>query len=78
MQIRCLYEGVTVQDMLAHWDTLLPEYMAKWGLKRADVSKHDRPVSERCIATPCNCSPALRPGRAKMDTGDAHAPCTGA
>lgn len=45
VQIRCLYEGVTVEDMLTHWDTLLPEYMAKWGLKRPDVSDHNQSVS---------------------------------
>ncbi len=38
IQIRCLYEGVTVEDMLANWGTMLPSCMQKWGLERNEVS----------------------------------------
>lgn len=34
VQIRSLYEGTSVDEMLAHWDTILPACMAKWGLQR--------------------------------------------
>ncbi|KXZ52324.1 hypothetical protein GPECTOR_10g956 [Gonium pectorale] len=37
VQIRCLYEGVQVDEMLATWETMLPSYMAKWGLQRAQM-----------------------------------------
>ncbi|KAG2501909.1 hypothetical protein HYH03_000407 [Edaphochlamys debaryana] len=37
VQIRCLYEGVSPEQMLATWEELLPASMAKWGLKRADM-----------------------------------------
>ena len=37
MQIRCLLEGVGVDDMLENWDTLLPDYMQRWELDRAEV-----------------------------------------
>lgn len=38
MQIRCLLEGVKVEDMLESWHSLLPEYMSKWDLQRSHVS----------------------------------------
>ena len=34
VQVRCLLEGVTPDDMLANWSTMLPEYMKKWDLDR--------------------------------------------
>lgn len=38
VQIRCLLEGVQVQDMLDNWHSLLPQHMEKWQLDRAEVS----------------------------------------
>lgn len=38
IQIRCLYEGVTVEDMLANWSTMLPSCMQQWGMERNAVS----------------------------------------
>ena len=37
MQIRCLLEGVTPQEMLQTWHDMLPEYMQRWGLDRGEV-----------------------------------------
>lgn len=37
MQIRCLYEGVGVDEMLNGWDHLLPTAMNKWKLDRSKV-----------------------------------------
>lgn len=38
VQIRCLYEGVTVQDMLDNWHSMLPAKMQEWSLDRQQVS----------------------------------------
>lgn len=38
VQIRCLYEGVAVQDMLDTWHKMLPAKMKQWGLDRQAVS----------------------------------------
>lgn len=38
MQVRCLLEGVRVDDMLENWHDMLPKYMLKWGLDRGEVS----------------------------------------
>lgn len=37
VQIRCLLEGVEPEDMLQSWHAMLPEYMQRWGLDRAEV-----------------------------------------
>lgn len=37
VQIRCLYEGVTVQEMLDHWHDMLPARMHQWDLDRNKV-----------------------------------------
>ncbi|KAG2445183.1 hypothetical protein HYH02_008651 [Chlamydomonas schloesseri] len=37
IQIRALYEGVHVDDMLGSWEHMLPAKMAEWGLQRADM-----------------------------------------
>lgn len=39
IQIRCLYEGMPVEEMLADWGTILPQRMAQWGLERAKVRR---------------------------------------
>ena len=31
-QVRCLLEGVSVEEMLASWHALLPMFMARWAL----------------------------------------------
>ena len=42
VQVRLLLERlVTPEDILARWHELLPEYMAKWQLDRADVRCSD-------------------------------------
>jgi hypothetical protein len=38
VQVRCLVEGVGVEDMLAGWPAMLADRMAKWGLDRGEVS----------------------------------------
>lgn len=42
VQVRCLLEGVEVQDMLDNWGTLLPHYMEHWSLDRGEV-RHTTP-----------------------------------
>lgn len=37
MQIRCLLEGVTPEQMLQTWHDMLPAYMQRWGLDRGEV-----------------------------------------
>lgn len=37
MQVRCLLEGVPVDDILADWHGLLQEYMQRWQLDRSKV-----------------------------------------
>lgn len=37
IQIRCLYEGISVEQMLDEWETMLPAKMKEWGLNRAEV-----------------------------------------
>lgn len=37
VQIRCLLEGVEPEDMLQSWHAMLPEYMQRWGLDRAEL-----------------------------------------
>lgn len=37
IQVRCLLEGVEVEDILNNWHRILPEYMEKWGLERKEV-----------------------------------------
>ncbi|GLC38636.1 hypothetical protein PLESTB_000454800 [Pleodorina starrii] len=37
VQIRCLYEGVSVDEMLAGWEKMLPARMSQWGLNRAEM-----------------------------------------
>lgn len=39
MQIRCLYEGVDPHDMLLSWHAMLPDYMQRWQLNRAEVRR---------------------------------------
>ena len=39
MQIRCLLEGIEVEEMLENWGDLLSHYMGKWGLSRTEVRK---------------------------------------
>lgn len=37
VQIRCLLEGVSPEEMLENWSTMLPEYMEKWNLNRTQL-----------------------------------------
>ncbi|GAX82676.1 hypothetical protein CEUSTIGMA_g10102.t1 [Chlamydomonas eustigma] len=37
VQIRCLYEGVTVLKMLECWEHMLPQKMKEWQLDRAEL-----------------------------------------
>eukprot|EP00879_Flechtneria_rotunda_P032260 GHRR01035436.1.p1 GENE.GHRR01035436.1~~GHRR01035436.1.p1 ORF type:complete len:159 (+),score=49.21 GHRR01035436.1:393-869(+) len=46
VQIRCLYEGTSVDEMLQSWHVLLPKKMDEWQLDRSEV----RPGS--CIHCP--------------------------
>ena len=39
IQVRCLLEGVEVEDILDNWHAILPEYMEKWGLERKEVGE---------------------------------------
>ena len=38
VQIRCLLEGVDPDEMLLHWHDMLPQYMQRWQLDRAEAS----------------------------------------
>lgn len=38
IQVRCLLEGVSTDDILNDWHTLLPEYMDKWKQSRKEVT----------------------------------------
>lgn len=49
VQVRCLYEGVSVEDMLSSWGELLPVCMQRWGLQRDEVS------SSLCRQGACVC-----------------------
>ena len=37
VQVRCLLEGVSEDDILQHWHTILPESMQRWQLDRQEV-----------------------------------------
>ena len=37
VQVRCLLEGVPVEDILADWHGLLAHYMQQWQLDRSEV-----------------------------------------
>lgn len=37
VQIRCLYEGMAVEEMLEGWDHILPAKMKEWSLDRAEM-----------------------------------------
>lgn len=51
VQIRCLLEGIDPQDMLEHWSTMLPEYMDRWQLNRADLVELFGKTRDDWIAT---------------------------
>ena len=38
IQVRCLLEGVSTDDILNNWHSLLPEYMDKWNQGRKEVT----------------------------------------
>ncbi|GIM02068.1 hypothetical protein Vretimale_6800 [Volvox reticuliferus] len=54
VQIRCLYEGVSVDEMLASWETMLPARMAQWGLNRAEMVQLFGRVRDDWIAADLN------------------------
>ncbi len=37
VQIRCLLEGDSEEDILNNWHTILPDRMARWQLDRSEV-----------------------------------------
>ena len=37
VQIRCLHEGISPEDMLDNWHHMLPHKMKEWGLDRKEV-----------------------------------------
>lgn len=37
VQIRCLHEGISPEDMLDSWHEMLPHKMKEWGLDRNEV-----------------------------------------
>ena len=39
MQVRTLLEGSTTDEILEHWDTLLPDKMQEWQLDRDEMVK---------------------------------------
>ncbi len=45
VQVRCLLEGVAVDDILADWYTLLGRYMERWGLDRGEVGRSEHPLA---------------------------------
>jgi hypothetical protein len=64
VQIRCLYEGVTVEEMLASWSTMLPGCMQQWGLERGAVSRTPPGPGPGATPAACCCSAALAAARA--------------
>lgn len=48
MQIRCLYEGLTVEQMLTSWHDMLPAKMKEWGLERSKVGTPRTRREQRC------------------------------
>lgn len=44
IQVRCLLEGISTDDILNDWHRLLPEYMDKWKQSRKQV------ISPLCMA----------------------------
>jgi hypothetical protein len=50
VQVRCLLEGVPVDDILADWHGLLQEYMQRWQLDRSKVASAyvDDVISTAC------------------------------
>lgn len=40
IQVRCLLEGISTDDILNNWHRLLPEYMDKWKQSRKEVTFH--------------------------------------
>lgn len=40
IQVRCLLEGISTDDILNDWHRLLPEYMDKWKQSRKEVTSH--------------------------------------
>ena len=38
VQVRCLLEGFTEEDILQNWHTILPDSMQRWHLDRQEVS----------------------------------------
>lgn len=59
VQIRCLYDGVSVEEMLEGWDRVLPETMKKWELDRSKVGGQRgfcmlaRSHWHACMSHPC-------------------------
>lgn len=49
VQIRCLYEGITVDEMLDSWHDLLPVTMQQWKLDRHEVGHGDVSVTHHNI-----------------------------
>ena len=39
VQVRCLLEGVSEDDILQHWHTILPDSMQRWNLDRQEVRR---------------------------------------
>lgn len=37
VQIRCLFEGMSVEDMLTNWEHILPAKMSEWSLDRSKL-----------------------------------------
>lgn len=68
VQIRCLYEGITVQDMLDTWHKMLPKKMKEWGLDRQQV----RPLCLFCVLlvmAAAGCLISLSPGKFEVCWG---------
>ena len=51
VQVRCLLEGVSEDDILQHWHTILPESMQRWQLDRQEVQSSAPVVSTALMMT---------------------------
>ena len=50
IQVRSLLEGVTENEIISSWHTILPEKMKEWGLVRADMVKLFGDVRDQWMA----------------------------
>ena len=67
VQIRCLLDGVSPEEMLQGWHDMLPAAMQRWGLDRGEVRRPGplgaRSLPLRLLRLACRASSASLPRR---------------